>query len=147
MILPQQDCGLCLNILENRGILNKSTRIFHGLYSDQPQKWRQPIQNFAMLHLPLEHFDVTCISMVDKSTDHGKLLSICFWCLHCISIEVSCKIGCRRRKTNCATVMSFPWSVHSFLSSIALNQTAREKLLSYGKKVLWPGLWTGTMAK
>ena len=54
---------------------NKSTTIFHGLYSYESYKWRWNVQNFAVFHLSFEPFDV--ISVVDESTDEGKLLSIC----------------------------------------------------------------------
>ena len=80
-----------------------------------------------------EYCDV--ISIVDKSTDHGKLLSICFLTLTVlttISFEVSRKIAhAKKRKRTYATITPFPWSV--VLSSIALDQSAREKYLSYGK--------------
>ena len=56
-------------------VRNKSTTILHGLYSYEPYKWRWNVQNFAVFHLSFEQFDV--ISVVDKSTDQGKLLSIC----------------------------------------------------------------------
>ena len=36
MILPRQDYGLRLNILENQGIFKKSTKIFHGPFSERP---------------------------------------------------------------------------------------------------------------
>ena len=144
MILPRKDCGLCLNILENQGILNKSTRTFPGLYSYRPQKWHQHIQNFAMLHLRLEHFDVTCISMVDKSTDHGKLLLICFW--HLFSLKFLAKLdrGEGEKQNNCATFMSFPWLVHFYQALLSTKQHARNHSvmvkthfdLGYGQ-VLW----------
>ena len=35
----------------------------------------KPLARGLWFHLSLEHFDI--ISMVDKSIDHGKLLSIC----------------------------------------------------------------------
>ena len=45
-----------------------------------------------------------------------------------ISVEVSYKIGCRRRrKTNCATVMSFPWSVHFYQALFSNKQHARNR--------------------
>ena len=51
-------------------------------------------------------------------------------------VEVSWKIGCaRKRKTNCATIKSFPWSV--LLTNIALDLTAHKKSFSHGKKVLF----------
>ena len=64
-------------------VKNNSTAIFHGQYSYRPHKWRQNVQNFALkqlacgslIHLSFEYPNV--ISMVNKSTDHGKLLSIC----------------------------------------------------------------------
>ena len=40
----------------------------------------------------------------------------------------------RKRKTNFATITLFPWSV--LLSTIALDQSAGEKLLSYCKKIV-----------
>ena len=50
-----------------------------------------------------------------------------------ISVEVSWKIGCaRKRKTNCATIQSFPGSV--LLSNIALDLTAHKKSFSCNKK-------------
>ena len=63
---------------------NKSTTIFHCLYSYRPQKWCQNVQNSSgtrscwrvVSQQSFKHFDV--ISMVDKGTDHLKLLSICF---------------------------------------------------------------------
>ena len=46
--------------------------------------------------------------------------------------EVSRKIArARRRKPNCVTITSFPWSV--LLSNIALDHTEREKSPSYCK--------------
>ena len=53
---------------------NKSTTLFHGLCFYGPWKWRQNVQNFGVkpLLLNFEHFDV--ISIVDRVTDHGKLL-------------------------------------------------------------------------
>lgn len=65
----------------------------------------------------LENFDD--ISVVHKSTDHGKLLLICFFCFFRnntdivtpVSIKVSRKITCtRKRTTNCPTIISFPCS-------------------------------------
>jgi len=48
------------------------------------------------------------------------------------SINISGKfVSTTRTKTNCATIMSFPWSVLS--SNKALDQSARKKLLSYCK--------------
>ena len=40
----------------------------------------------------------------------------------------------KKKKTNCATFTSFPWSVP--LPTIALDQSAGEKLLSYCKKII-----------
>ena len=55
-----------------------------------------------------EHCDV--ISIVDKSTDHGRLLSICFLTLtvlKSISVEVFRKIAnAKKRRTNCITIIS-----------------------------------------
>ena len=49
------------------------------------------------------------------------------------SVEVSWKIGrARKRKTNCATIQSFPGSV--LLSNIALDLTAHKKSFSCNKK-------------
>ena len=61
-----------------------------------------------------EHFDV--ISMVDRSTDHGKLLSIFFTIIVTVlastSVEIPRKmVRGRKRTTNWATITSFPWSV------------------------------------
>ena len=48
------------------------------------------------------------ISVVYKSTDHGKLLQICFFA---IILQYSRKITCtRKRTTNCPTNISFPCS-------------------------------------
>ena len=63
-------------------VKNKSTTIFHGLHVYHRFKWCQNVQNFAVkplacgswFHLSFEHFNI--ISMVHKSTDHGKLLLI-----------------------------------------------------------------------
>ena len=49
------------------------TTIFHGLFSYRPNKWSQTCGSW--FHLSFEHDDI--ISMVVKSTDLGKLLSIC----------------------------------------------------------------------
>ena len=50
-----------------------------------------------------------------------------------ISVEVSRNFAyAKKRKTNCATITPFPWSV--VLSNIALDQSStREESLSYGK--------------
>ena len=77
------------------------------------------------------------------------MLSICFYnnidnkivmgikiILMPISVEVSWKIGrARKRKTNCATIQSFPGSV--LLSNTALDLTVHKKLFSCDKKVLF----------
>ena len=56
--------------------------------------------------------------------------------LESTSVEVSWKIGhARKRKTNCATIKSFPWSV--LLTNIALDLTAHKKSFSHDKKVLF----------
>ena len=74
------------------------------------------------------------------------MLSICFYnnidnkivmgikiILMPISVEVSWKIGrARKRKTNCATIQSFPGSV--LLSNTALDLTVHKKLFSCDKK-------------
>ena len=74
------------------------------------------------------------------------MLSICFYnnidnkiimgikiILMPISVEVSWKIGrARKRKTNCATIQSFPGSV--LLSNTALDLTEHKKLFSCDKK-------------
>ena len=62
-----------------------------------------------------------------------------------IFVEVSRKIGSRRRrKTNCATFMSFPWLVHFYQALLSTKQHARNHSvmvktrfdLGYGQ-VLW----------
>ena len=72
-------------------VKNKSTTIFYGVNSHQPKKWHQNVQNFAVkpLAIPLEfeHFDF--ISKVNKNTDHGKKMSICYWRLGRIKINFS----------------------------------------------------------
>ena len=80
---------------------NKSTTIFHGLYSYLiDHKYDVKIFVGKVLSLQsFEHFDV--ISMADDRTDHGKLLSICFFTmtltlLTSISVEVSRKIARER---------------------------------------------------
>ena len=78
--------------------------------------------------------------MVDKSTDHGKLLSICFFTitLTVFVVHVRRLFAENRlwetKKTSSATFTSFPWSV--LLSTIALDQSAGDKLLSYVKKII-----------
>ena len=73
----QWDWASKLSILLSK---NKSTTIFYGVNSHQPKKRRQNVQNFAVkpLAVPLEfeHFDI--IAKVNKSTDHGKMMSICY---------------------------------------------------------------------
>ena len=78
--------------------------------------------------------------MVDKSTDHGKLLSICFFTItltvlvvHVRRLFAENRLW-ERKKTSSATFTSFPWSV--LLSTIALDQSAGDKLLSYVKKII-----------
>ena len=85
--------------------------------------------------LSFEYFVV--ISMFDNSGDYEKLLLICFLTikltvLTSISFEISWKVThTRQRRINCATITSFPWSVH--LSNKALHQSAHKKSLSYCK--------------
>ena len=74
-----------------------------------------------------EHFDIT--SMVDKSTDHLKLLSICFLQYHQQLLTSICDDFSCMQQANCATIASFPWSV--LLSNIVLDESANEKALSY----------------
>ena len=75
-----------------------------------------------------EHFVV--ISMVDKSTNHGKLLStfvftITLTVLTSISVEVSLKFARSiKRRTNCATSTTFPQA--ALLPNIALEKQAQE---------------------
>ena len=80
-----------------------------------------------------EHFDV--ISTVDNRTDLGKLFSI--YCLQ-YHWQFWSPFPLRKRekerkkqKTNCATITSFLWSV--LLLNIALDKSAGDKSLSYGK--------------
>ena len=86
------------------------------------------LQNF-------EQFDV--ISVVDKSTEHGKLLLICLlryhWQLSCpFVLKFLKKIECaRKRKRNSANITSFPRSV--LLSNKALDQSDPERSLNYHK--------------
>jgi len=99
----------------------------------------KPLSWGSWFHLSFEHFDV--ISMVDKSTDHGKLLSIVFYnnidiFLSSVSVDFSRKIACgKERKTICATITSFPWSV--LISTIALDQSRGKKLLRYCEKYIF----------
>ena len=93
------------------------TRIFHGLlctFIDHRNDVKifktqvEPLIASEWFHCKVfvEHFDV--ISMVDKSKDHGNMDS---FFLASVSVEVSWKIArIRKRKTNCSTITSFPWS-------------------------------------
>ena len=87
----------------------------------------------------LEHFDV--ISAVDNRTYLGKFLSIYFFT---IALAILTSISVMREKdkkktnkqttneqTSYATITSFLWSV--LLSNVALDKSAREKSLCYGK--------------
>ena len=72
---------------------NKSTAIFHGLYSYRPQKWRQNVQNFAVELL---------VDITSRSRFFEKLqlkwtpkLSMLLW----------------KNKTNKQINSNFPWSV------------------------------------
>ena len=76
-----------------------------------------------------KHFEV--ISTVDNSTDPGKLLSICFFTLTLtvltsISVEISRKVAREKQ----------PPSRH-FYGNITLDQSAREKSLSYCRNTFW----------
>ena len=67
------------------------------------------------------------ILMSIRSTDCGKLLQNCFlpqrWQVWCpFSWSFSGNMHARKRKTNYATITSFPWTV--LLSNIAVNQSA-----------------------
>ena len=90
------------------------------------------LQNF-------EQFDV--ISIVDKRTEHGKLLLICFlqyyWQFSCpFLLKFRKKIECvRKRKRNCTTITSFPGS--ALLSNIALDQADPERSLNYRKMSMY----------
>ena len=114
------------NIHESFDVLFQSIKVSRRIASVMLCRIVVPQQSF-------EHFDV--ISMVDKSTDHGKLLLTClFVCfffemtlkvfITSISIEVCRRIASARKKeTNCATVTLFPWNVNwsVLLSKIAVN--------------------------
>ena len=89
------------------------------------------LRNDVMMFKSMKMFEYfVVISMVDKSTNHGKLLSTCFFTitltvLTSISVDVSLKFARRiKRKTNYVTITSFPWSV--LLPNIAVEQLAQE---------------------
>ena len=69
-----------------------------------------------------EHFDV--ISMVNKSTDHVVVRLFFYHNIDSFDVYFNCNFlenaHPKKRKTNCATITSFPWSV--LLSNMALNQ-------------------------
>ena len=70
-------------------------------------------------------------------TGHGKLLPIFFYInsfCRPFPLTFCGKSLVGKRKTNCATIISFPQSV--VLSTIALYQSAGEKSLSYCKKII-----------
>ena len=77
------------------------------------------------------------ISMVGKSTDSRKLLSICFYkniegfYVRLLLLNFFGKSRATKTKTNCATVASFPWPL--LLSAIAVDQSVEKKSLSYCK--------------
>jgi len=60
-------------------VIKKSTTISHDLYFSWPKKWGQNVQNLSgtshrwvVLLKSCEHFDA--VSMINKRTDHAKLL-------------------------------------------------------------------------
>ena len=82
--------------------LNKSTTIFHGLYSYRQEKWSKNVQSSSETSLQsFEHF-TSVIPLVHEGTVHGELLTS-------ISVEVSGKIVCEKEETNSATIMSLSW--------------------------------------
>ena len=91
--------------------------------------------------------------MVDKSTDHGKLLSICFdnnidsrYPFPFKFLGKSRARGKNReKKPNCPTITSFPRSV--LLSNLALHQSAREKSRDClkKKKIFRPASFPGSL--
>ena len=59
----------------------------------------------------------------------------CFFTIK-LAVKVSQTVACeRQRKTNCAIIKSFPWFL--FSPTIALHQSASEKLQSYCKKKMY----------
>ena len=73
-----------------------------------------------------EHFDV--IAMVDKSTDHWKVVVDLFFYNNLDGFEVVVfgKRHAREKNTNCTTVTSFSWSV--LLLTIALQLRSQGSL-------------------
>ena len=95
---------------------------------------------------------LTSFCMVDKSTDHGKLLPICFYnnidSRYPFPFKFLVKSRAREKKQgkkpNWPTITSFPRSV----SNIALHQSVREKSLICFKKnktIFWAASFPGSI--
>ena len=75
-----------------------------------------------------EHFDV--ISMVNKSTDHGKLLSVCFFTttlavLTSISIAIFWKMCAQKREKQIAPPSHHFRGLYSYRTWLSTNQRGR----------------------
>ena len=92
------------------------------------------IKKFKTQAESFEHFDI--ISMLNKSTDHRKFLSICFlqWHLQfCFHFHWSFLENCMNEREKNKLCHHHVIFMVCTLTNMALNQSGHKKLLSYGK--------------